>query len=318
MDDPQDPSSPTEPDKAIAFFREAAARKVERPATPPHYARRVALVIGAVLGLAYGLAAQFCNSLVAPSIPFTHYPFGVVGNIAASVLGFTLVSWIASLPKDFARGALAGALCCVAILELRALFISMPLLATLGTAYAFFSVMGLFIELIVALVVILIYRLMLDMQAEHFDKPLWSRPRIALPLVFLVAAIGLGSFSLYPEEVVAAMRDTNALITRGLSATSTTELPPALRNENGVHDFRSSAGAPYAIELGEYRTFIMRGPLGQGEGYDIGVIARFPRGYAIWCSYPDRLTDPICKSFGPSDAPPRTDFRAAIPPSPRL
>ncbi len=292
------------------FFRQLASRKVERPAAPRWYILKVALVFGVTLGLAYGVSTQYINSMVSPAVPFSHHPFGIVGNCVASVFGFTLICVVCSLPKDFVRAALFGSLSLFFVLEVRALFTGTPLLAELVSLLSIFALIGIIIEIVLSIPVMLLLRWTIEMQTELFHKPLWSWSRLRFPLVFVAAAVGLGFFSLYPADARAAMENMTALITKGLAASGPNELPPALSNGSNVQDFLLHAQPPFMVELGEQSLFGTDiSPL--LHGYTIVTIARFSNGWAIACLYIDRPDQPICKSYDAPSAPPVTDYHAS-------
>ncbi len=309
MDDITPTPSDETSDKAVGLFRELAARRKEHPTAPASYSRKAAVVLGAILGLAYGLCTQFINSLYAPSVPFSHHPFGLIGNVAASMAGMILICVVCSLPKDFSRGALAACATSLLVLELRALAIgSVPLTAQLILHFSPLALIGLVVELAVAFPAMLLLRWTLDIQSDVFDKPLWAWERIRLPLAFIAGTLILGSFSLYPADVLTAMANTTGIMDRGLAARSLDDLPVPLRNENNVQDFVYYGKAPYTVELGEYVTAL---DIKTGQPiYLIQVLVRFSGGWAVACVYENQLDDPVCKSFAPSDAPPVTDFRA--------
>lgn len=309
MAETQSDSSHENLERAVGLFRELASRKRERATAPPSYSRKVAVILGAVMGLGYGLSTQFINSLLSPSIPFTHYPFGIIGNSAASILGMMIVCLLCALPKDSYRGALLGCFASLLLLELRALAIgSTPLTVQLRSEFSIFALIGIVVELALSIPVMLILRWTIDIQGELFDKPIWSWERIRLPLGFVAAAIALGFFSLYPTDIREAMANTALLINQGLAASTAADLPTPLRNENNVQDFLYYGEAPYTLELGRYGTF--QDMSSELPGYLIEVIARFKSGWTVACLYANRLNNPVCKSYGPLNAPPVTDFRA--------
>ncbi len=295
--------------KASNFFRELASRKVERPDAPPLYTRKAALILGATLGLVYGLSTQFINTIFTPGIPYTHYPFGIVGNCVASMLGMMLVSFVCALPKDVYRGALFGSFTTVLVLEIRAVLLGMPLLAQFRTIFWMFAAIGLLFEIVLSLPVMLGLRWTIEIQGELFNKPVWSWKRARLPLAFIIGVISLSIFSIYPDDVRAAMADTVTLIKEGRAAPTDADLPAPLRSENNVQDFRSHAASPYTLELGE-KSILANDISTAFPGSVVVVIARFGDGWGIACAYLNGLRNPTCISYSPGHAPPVTDYRA--------
>ena len=280
---------------------------------PPFYARKAALVLGAMLGLFYGLSSQLINSILSPGIPFAHHPFGLIGNCIASILGMTLVCFICCLPKDTYRGATLACLSAFLVMEVRALAIrSSPLTVQLFSAFSLFALIGLVIELAIILPIMLILRWTIEIQAENFDRKIWVWQRARLPLAFLAAVMALSIFSVYPSEVLDAMANSARTIDSGLRAAHVTDLPAPLRNENNVQDFLYHATAQYELELGDYQTYL--DPKTLQAGYAIDIVARFKGGWAVVCRYNNGPSNPKCQSFDAPHAPPVTDYRAQVLP----
>ena len=234
-----------------------------------------------------------------------------MASLHASALVASTLLVLAALLIHAALLILAALLSALLILELRALAVgSMPTTIQAFAAFSFFSLIGLGVELAIALPVMFLLRWTLEIQAENIDKKIWAWQRVRLPLAFAVLAAGLGIFSLYPDEVLAAMADTARLIDQGLLASNASALPAPLRNENNVQDFIYFAEAPYEVELGAYESYV--DPTTFQPVHVIDIVARFKDGWGVVCHYKDRLNNPECTSFDVPHAPPVTDFRAQI------
>ncbi|HTP00240.1 MAG TPA: hypothetical protein VMJ64_02620 [Anaerolineales bacterium] len=305
-------SSPEER-KQGDFFLDLAARKVVRPIAPRSYSLWMALLLGVVLGLAYGLSNQFINSIFSPpsaSIPFAHHPFGIIGNCIASILGMMLICFACAWPKDWTKGALFGSLALFLVMEIRAVATGTPVLDVFLVSFLSFGLLGTFLEIVLCIPVMAILRWTIDVQAELFDRPVYSWQRLRIPVGITVAATALGLLSLYPSSTLDAMANTASLINRGRAAARSENLPAPLREENGVHDFLKYAGPDFTVELGETTPFADKIPP-LLQPYAIVIIARFQGGWTVTCLYIDPSDEPLCKSSSPPNTPRITDFWAA-------
>lgn len=296
----------------MAILRDIASEKKVRPKAPPTYRRRAALMLGLVFGLAYALLSQFTNSILTPSVPFAHYPFGAVGNTLVDIVGIGLVCLICALPEDEYRGALFASLTAMLIIDAPALLSgSTGLLLMLASPRALLIILGLILELGLSLPFMILLRWALDIQHELYGQGFWSWNRLRLPLGLLVAVSVLGLLSVYPEDVRQDMVVTNDMIVQARLATGPGALPAPLKHE-AAPDILHNVRAQYALEQGDSALMEDDLPLGF-LGSPVVIIARFRGGWTLACLFADTKSQPVCKSFELSQAPPIDDARASEP-----
>ncbi len=300
------------PDR-IEIFRDIASKKKVRPKAPPTYRRRIAVVMGMLFGLVYALLSQFANSILAPTIPFAHYPFGVIGNLLVDVLGFGLVCFVCSLPEDEYRGALFASLTVFLILDARAWALGSPgVLLQLISPLAPLVIFSLILEIGVSLPLMIALRWAIDIYHEHYGQPSWAWPRIRLPLGLMLAVLILGLLSIYPDDVRRDMAVMNDLIAEARSAPTAAASPVPLRDDNRVHELYRNVRADYTLEEGDASLMAEDLPPVY-QASPVVIIARFRGGWTLACSFAHPADEPVCRSFEPSLAPPIDDLRAGAP-----
>ena len=72
------------------------------------YRRLLGPVLGAALGLAFGLVSQYGNAVLVPAIPFYQPPFGAAGNFLLCVAVGAVLGLVAAWPKLAIIGTIAG------------------------------------------------------------------------------------------------------------------------------------------------------------------------------------------------------------------
>ena len=68
----------------------------------------VGTLLGAGLGLAYGLVSQWINAVAVPGVPFYQPPFGPLGNTALGLVVGAFLGLVTAWPHDAFVGVLAG------------------------------------------------------------------------------------------------------------------------------------------------------------------------------------------------------------------
>jgi hypothetical protein len=303
-------SSQTADDKAIGFFRDLARLK-QPPASPrPAYNRLSGMTLGALFGLTFGLSTQSANSILSPSIPFTHYPFGFAGNCLAALVGGAIIGLLCAWPRSGTNGVILGSLAIVLLLELRAWFIrAVPLVLFMKTILAPFVLVATSLAIAMALPIMFLLRWSIDVQGEEAHQPIWSWRRIKPPLIVMGLALLAGGICVYPPIVRQAMNSMNLLIQQGLNASATVDLPSALRSDQ-VEDFLVYANPAYTLETSDDTRILQELRLNPEQDLVI-ILARFRGGWVLACGFETGNDQPLrCQSYKPPGAPGVFDLRA--------
>jgi hypothetical protein len=265
------------------------------------YRRWIGLLVGAVMGMVYGLVSQSINPLLLRGLPLFQPPFGFGGNIllvtlAGGVIGLA-TAWSARRLTGLAMGALAG----VGLLELRA-FLSNgePLLAQFFSGAMCFGVpLAAALAFFLFLPLTLLISWAVDVQCEQVDRPLLYRARLQ-PLLAVLAIAGLaGLVSLYPGETRRALEEMQAMLQSAQSAQQAGELPAPLQNPL-VHGFLENSTADYRlkwIRVKDYKD-LLEDPFTHTTNFT-GIAAEYSNGYSLFCFFPDFPAEIDCESEGP-------------------
>ena len=305
-----DPPTPGASDADIDFFRDLARTKLAPSERPRAVRVRLSgLLLGALMGLAYGLLSQSINEMLLPGVPLAHYPFGALGNCALAIGVGALIGILCGWPQGSINGALAGALAMTAALEARGVIINNLGIAQIARLdFAAITLAGAAVLLFFTIPVALLLRWAIDSQFES-RRPALSWPRLRGPLALAALACGAGALAYYPGDTRHALRDMHALIQKGLKAASVAALPGPLRNENKVIDFMLSASPRYTLE--ESEDPVLRRGLGWlSRANSVIIVARFEGGWTLVCLHERSGAAPECRSFRPNQAPRVNDMRA--------
>jgi hypothetical protein len=256
------------------------------------YRRRLGALLGAGLGLAYGLTSQWINALFLPGIRFYQPPWGPVGNTALSVAVGALIGLVSAWPGQSLLGALAGCAVGALLVEIAVLLPgdSSGLLAAKG-------VLGFFIFLPMAALLALpigLVRWAVSKQEEARQMaPPWRVPawkRVLLPLLLILAAAGLGALALYPERGRAVLTRMEAIV----QAADRAALPAEMQAIK-VDGYPERAKGRYTLdwEKGELSRFAIPRPL-DNEWEQSAVIARFDNGWSFVCLFITPDAEPRC------------------------
>lgn len=254
--------------------------------------RALGVLLGAGLGLSYGLVAQLVNRVALPGVPLNQPPLGWLGNIVLYSLAGAGLGFISTQPASAALGILFGSLAAA-----MAVFVSTLLrlgsIINAGSAFITSIVFSVPIAwLIVPLVALLRWVTDRQVETERDQAPLLTRLRMPLALVLIMAI--LAAFELLPANARVQLKHTHTLMQAGLQASTANNLPAPLRGPL-VTRFPPNAGQDYTLEWTTYDLdrFIELRP---SSNYDqhAAVIARFAGGYSLVCLYPTPRSEPAC------------------------
>lgn len=284
-------------DDSVGFFRTLSKSKVETsPAliATPDYRRRVGIFLGIVIAVLYGFASQVINKLALPNIPFAQPPFGLIGNLLILIVSGAAIGLVCAMPKSSSDGIVRASAVSVGVIIIH-WFLTRPLL-TSESQLTFTNLLGLFGLFITAIPAMMLLRLAIDNQTDTLEKPVWAWERVRIPLGILVLVSVAGAFSVFPAHVQMAFNDLQALIQSGLTVSRSADLPPALREANGVSGFLDFAAEDYSLEQSSSFELLSDLSLKNERGNAI-LVAVFPRGAIIACAYSPLGERLRCKSY---------------------
>jgi hypothetical protein len=260
------------------------------------YRRLIGALLGAGLGLAYGLVSQTINMFALPGISFYQPPFGPWVNIAVYTAGAALLGLAAAWPADGVVGTLLGS-AVVAVV-----FVAVVLLTTkldpervqgtvMAVAFLFLPAFG----FLVPFVAVLRWAASQQEEARIEGGGLWKRLRLPIALLILVGAIG--ATSLYPPQGRAVISRMNALVQAGQQAPNMSSLPNALQ-PGDVNRFVERATASYTLEWQDtnLNRYAIPRPMSDPQKQSV-VIARFENGWTVACLFANVDAEPECRDF---------------------
>jgi hypothetical protein len=255
------------------------------------YRRRTGLLLGATLGLAYGLVSQIGDLLAVPSVPLYQAPFGSAGNVVLYTTAAALLGLLVAVPRSSLKGVFLMAGAGAAVIILLSLLTSaslsanlaLSLVAALSLALPFW---GLFVPVFAAL------RWVINHQEEsRRDRQPW-RGRSLGPLLLIALVAWLGYTAIYPAAGRETLQRANALLAR---AAQTGTPPEALAD---VPAYAAHAIAPYRLawEAGDLNKYRIPRPNRAFDRHS-AVVARYPDGWNLVCIYIALDEPPICRGF---------------------
>ena len=253
----------------------------------------VGLLLGGGMGLAYGLVSQTINPLALWGVPLYVPPPGLPAHILLSTLAGGAVGLLASWPQEGLVGVFLGCLGGALAISLQGLWSaagSGALLASLlVTIYTFIPRLFYFLPLAASV------RWGIGRWEGHDDEVgagNWPKARFAIGL--LLAAMIVGSLSLYPSEVRAALRSMDRMLGQALAAQNRASLPAALKVVEG---FPYRARGSYTLEWSE-AAGLFHGPriVSSETSLDGLILVRFENGFVLQCQFTLPLARPLCSS----------------------
>lgn len=258
--------------------------------------RLIGMLLGAGIGLTYGLVSQAINYIALPGIHFYQPPLGAVGNTVLYVfVGASLGlvnAWLPNAVTSTFLGSATGAL----MITLSALLAGGSDSDGISTKAAMTALI--FLPIAAALVPLLaLHRWATNKEIEaRIDQiPAWRR--VLAPLALLILAGIVGAFSLYPARARIVISRMKVMLQAGTATSDVSGLPTPLQSDR-VGGFLQQAQGSYTLEWDHTdinRFAIPRRMVERSE--ESVVIARFENGWMLVCLFPNANTEPSCKGF---------------------
>ena len=255
-------------------------------------------LLGAGLGLAYGLVSQWINAVAVPGVPFYQPPFGPLGNTVLSFAVGALLGLAAAWPDDAFVGVLAGCAAGAVLVELVVLLTGqvgsrmMAAKATL-TVFTFLP----FAAILVVPIGLVRWAIGKQEDLRSDGAPAWKR--VLLPLLLLLVAGALGAPALYPARGQTVVARMNAIVQAALPAADRSALPAQFGGETiqaiVVPGYPERAKGDYTLDWkkSELGRFAIPRPI-HNESEQSAVVARFDNGWEFVCLFITSNADPRC------------------------
>lgn len=258
----------------------------------PRVRRSAGLLLGALLGLVFGLVTQYINRIALPGVPLYQPPAGPLGNSLLGLLAGALLGTIVAWPTSSIHGTfLASAVSAFAIV-IGNLVIARPsgntlIAITLTGILVVLPFWGLLVPLLAGL------RWGANQQEEGY-RDRWGpfvRVRDVLLLVLVVALAG--TFALYHIDTRIVLSATHSI----LQAARHGELPASLRVPE-AGPVSEHVSQPYSLSWEQRDIERYRIPR-PGRNFDAHsvVVARFADGWNLVCLYVTPEEPPLCRGF---------------------
>jgi hypothetical protein len=255
------------------------------------------LVLGAVLGLAYGIPSQTINSLAVPTVTFYHPPFGMVPNILICLGLGGLAGLICAWPAGSFAGVMIAAVSAGVFLLIAGSLYGgrVPPEKTGGLVVTLtvllLPVVGLFGALFTTL------RWIINKQVEYRTDRASLFRRLAAPVLLVCIVGGLSATVLHPPEGQQRIQEMNALIQTGLQASDAASVPPALAKFGET--FKQRATTNYTLQW--IKGDLIRWGIGQPAAYQEWQLsiaaARFDNGWVMACLFSPGEAPPNCRAY---------------------
>lgn len=264
--------------------------------TKQTYRRCAGLILGALIGLAFGSVSQGVNSLFLPGIPLYQPPFGPIGNSLLALLTGALLglicAWVEpSVPGILLSAGTGAALALIVAMNIgRTPLFVLPVTA-IGATFLWLPFTGMFFP------VMALFRTTINKLTDSRNERLTLPARGWLPLLLMIGAGALGSTLILTLPARTVMAHNQQMLTAGLAAASADELPAPLRGKD-VADFLTNANGNYQLAWENKNLTVYAIPRPAGPEHEISVvIARFDNGWNVVCLYPNPQTEPRCRSI---------------------
>lgn len=260
-----------------------------------HYRRVAGVVIGAGLGLVYGVVSQSINPIAFPTLPFYQPPHGSVVNAMLCFIGGALVGLVSAWPQESVFGIFVASVA-------SAVVIGGTTLATARIDWnsgpgVVLSVLILLLP-ITAMVVPIVasLRWATNKQEDSYRAGYWTWSRVLAPLLLLIVTGGLAATALYPPEARPALERVNALVQAGQAASDIHALPESFKSE-AMAGFLDNAKGAYTLEwnrrFDRYGSVMLPGVDPREQSV---VVVHMQNGWIFACLFASFDAEPVCKN----------------------
>jgi hypothetical protein len=260
------------------------------------YRRRMGLILGATLGLCYGLVSQTINRLALPGTPLHQPPLGPFGNTAVWLVIGAALGAATTWPSGALAGTFLGSgLAALAALVANLIGVSVRAELIPATVIVVLFLWLPFVGVIVPILGLFCWMVHGQQEAQIESTPLYRRVLAPAGLFILVAAVG--ALSLHDSDARQQIAQMNALVRSGLQARSPAALPPALSAAE-IGGFAEHASPSYTLEWTqrEMNRYRIPRPLTNYDQHAI-VVARFDNGWVLACLFVAPAHEPICQGY---------------------
>lgn len=259
------------------------------------YRRVAGVVIGAGLGLVYGVITQSINSIVFPGLPFHLPPYGPAVNEVLCFLGGASLGLLSAWPQESAIGILIASVT-------GALVIGGATLAT--TRINWESGSGVILIILVlmlpitAIVVPIVasLRWATNKQEDSYRAGYLTWSRVLAPLLLMIVTGGLAATTLYPPEARPALERVNALVRAGQVAINVNDLPEPFKSD-AMAGFLENAKGTFTLEwnrqFDRYGAIILPGVDPREQSV---VVVYLQNNWTFACLFASFDAEPVCKN----------------------
>jgi hypothetical protein len=296
-------TDPSPPDPAGGNRLSLIDKEIEQEKGWHAHRRRLGPVLGAALGLVFGLVSQYGNAVLVPGIPLYHPLFGSAGNLLFCVAIGLLLGLLTAWPNNAFVGTIAGCFAGALLFEVAIILTgeNTPNVVAGKTA----SILLTFLPLAAILALpIGIFRWVVNKEEEVVREgastgSLVHRWRISVmrllrPVLLIVTAAAWGALFLYPTLGRTVLPRMNAIVQAGLTAIDRPALPSEFQTID-VPGYPQQAKGGYTLDWqGEsLGRFAIPRPI-EDEEEQSAVIARFESGWSFVCLFITADAEPRC------------------------
>jgi hypothetical protein len=258
---------------------------------PAAQRRTLGFLLGAAMGLLYGLISTSINRVVLPGIPLYPPPPGPALQVLGSAAGGAVLGLLAAWPREGLIGIVFSAATGAAAISLSSVVTTVErqglVAPILITFYTFLP--RLFFYLPFAGLV----RWGVTQWREAGPPPPFDLRRHGrVVLITLGIAAAIGGCSLRSPEAREALSAMDAIMRQAAQATTVEELPAPLREVDG---FLAEASGDYTLEwsdeIGDFQAAIPVGDEGQTESL---ILIRYESGLRFRCVFSPPIPQPTC------------------------
>jgi hypothetical protein len=282
----------------LSYTEQGRTESSRRFALTDHtrYRRLIGVLLGAGIGLTYGLVSQIINYIALPGIHFYQPPLGTVGNTVLCVfVGASLGlvnAWLSDAVASTFLGSATGALM-ITISSLLAGGLDLDVIFSKAamTAFIFLPIAAVLVPLLA------LHRWATNKEIEARIDSIPAQRRVLAPLALLILAGIVGAFSLYPARARIVISRMNTMLQTGITTSDVSGLPTPLQSDR-VGGFLQQAQGSYTLEWDNTDINRFAIPRRMVERPDESVvIARFENGWMLVCLFPNADAEPSCKGF---------------------